>query len=277
MAAIILWVVGVVLALLWIFLRPGRFAQAQKAPFYGVNHAHRGLHTRDKSVPENSLAAFRAAVAAGYGMELDIQLSSDGAVVVFHDSTLDRVCGVHGRVDAFTLAQLREMRLCGTQEGIPLLTEVFSVVQGRTPIIIELKRGPHNDELCRKGLALMRDYTRRWNGPFCVESFDPGIVRWFKKHAPDILRGQLTDAPRNFTDETPFVRFALGNLLTNVAARPQFIAYGPGKKPPLARLAEAMGAIRVCWTVRPEDDIRAKEAENDAVIFEYYTPAVKFK
>ena len=214
-----MWVLAVCIVLLWLFLRPGRYGEAQKQLVYGVNHAHRGLHTKDKTVPENSLPAFRAAAEAGYGVELDIQLSRDGQVVVFHDDTLDRVCGVHGRVDEFTFEELRGMRLCGTQETIPLLTEVFEVMGGRT----------------------------------------------------------LSDAPASFRDEPKPLAFALGCLFTNVLARPQFIAYGPGKKPWTARLAEAMGAIRVCWTVRPEDDINAKEAENDAVIFEFYHPAPKYK
>ena len=275
--AIVLMVIGVLIILLWFFLRPGRYTEAQKAMVYGVNHAHRGLHSRDKAVPENSLPAFRAAVGQGYGIELDIQLSQDGEVVVFHDDTLDRVCGVHGRVDAFSFAQLRDMRLCSTGETLPLLTEVFDVVQGKTPIIIELKTGPRRAELCERALPLMRQYEKQYGGVYCIESFDPRIVRWFKKKAPDILRGQLTDRPQNFEHEPWVLKMALGNLLTNVAARPQFIAYGPGKKPPLARLAEAMGAIRVCWTVRPEDDVAAKEEENDAVIFEFYTPKPKFK
>lgn len=96
--AVFLWVLAVCIVLLWLFLRPGRYGEAQKQLVYGVNHAHRGLHTKDKTVPENSLPAFRAAAEAGYGVELDIQLSRDGQVVVFHDDTLDRVCGVHGRV-----------------------------------------------------------------------------------------------------------------------------------------------------------------------------------
>lgn len=272
--AVFLWILAVCLILFWFLLRPGRYDAAQREMVLGVNHAHRGLHTQDKSVPENSLPAFRAAVQAGYGIELDIQLSKDGEVVVFHDDTLDRVCGVHGRVDAYTLEQLREMRLCGTEETIPLLTEVFEVIGGKVPLIIELKMGPRNDELCRKGLALMRAYS----GPFCIESFDPRIVCWFRKNAPDILRGQLTDRPCNFKGQAnPIAAFALGHLFTNVLARPQFIAHGPGKKTWSARLAESMGALRFCWTVRPGDDIAAKQEENDAVIFEFYHPETKFR
>lgn len=266
-------IAAILLVLIWFVLRPGRFSDAQRRMVSGVNHAHRGLHSKDKSVPENSLPAFRAAAENGYGVELDIQLSKDGQVVVFHDDTLDRVCGVHGRVDAFTLAELRAMRLCGTDETIPLLTEVFDVMAGKTPMIIELKTGPRNHELCEKGLALMRAYQ----GPYCVESFDPRIVRWFRKNAPDILRGQLADAPRSYEGQPKLLGFVMGCLLSTWYARPQFIAYGPGKKPWTARLAEALGALRVCWTVHPQDDVAAKEAENDAVIFEFYRPAPRYR
>lgn len=258
-------------------LAPGRYTPAQRAMVEGVNFAHRGLHTPDGTVPENSLPAFRAAVEQGYGMELDIQLSKDGRVVVFHDDTLDRVCGVHGRVDAFSLEQLRAMRLCGTQEGIPLLEEVFALVRGRAPIIVELKTGPRRIELCEKALVLLRAYAREYGAAFCVESFDPRIVAWFRRSAPDILRGQLSNQPASFSGKPWPMRQALGCLLTNVLARPQFIAYGPGKKPPLARLAEALGPLRVCWTVRPGDDIGEKERCNDGVIFEFYHPAPRFR
>ena len=252
-------------------LAPGR---GKAGVFGGLNCAHRGLHTKDRATPENSLPAFRAAADAGYGIELDVQLSKDEAVVVFHDDTLDRVCGVHGRVDAFTLQELREMRLCGTEEGIPLFTEVLDAVGGRSPLIVELKTGPRNDLLCRKTLALLRAYQ----GAYCIESFDPRIVAWFRRNAPDITRGQLSNPPEDFVSEgqSPLRSFLLGGVWLNFLARPHFIAYGPGPKPLSVRIAEVLGAFRVCWTVRPEDDIDAKQRENDCVIFEFYRPDVRF-
>ena len=268
---------GVLLVLVWLCVKPGRFTAAQAAPFSGVNYAHRGLYAQDQSVPENSLPAFAAAVENGYGMELDIQLSQDGEVVVFHDDTLARMCGTQGRVDAFPLAQLREMPLAGTAEHMPLLTEVFDTVAGKTPIIIELKTGPRNAELCQKGLALMRAYAQKYGGAFCVESFDARIVAWFRKHAPDILRGQLTDSPRTLGSGHPVLDFITGNLLSNLIARPQFIAHGPGRKTILARFAEACGAMPVYWTAKPGDDIAALEEHYVAVIFEHYAPKPKYK
>lgn len=275
----LLWVLlGVLLALVLLaalallFVAPSRPSAALLAPFARRCFAHRGLHTPDKSVPENSLSAFRRAVEAGYGIELDIQLSRDAEVVVFHDDTLDRVCGVQGRVDAFDLAALRQMRLCGTGEGIPLFSEVLAAVDGRAPLIVELKSGPRNRLLCEKALALLRGYQ----GDFCIESFDPRIVRWFRKNAPDLLRGQLSGPPHTF-DTLPAVGgFVLGNLLSDLICRPQFVAYDNKPKPFLVRLACRMGAARVVWTAREEADHQRLCGENDAIIFEFYRPDPRF-
>ena len=273
--AVFLWVLAVCIVLLWLFLRPGRYGEAQKQLVYGVNHAHRGLHTKDKTVPENSLPAFRAAAEAGYGVELDIQLSRDGQVVVFHDDTLDRVCGVHGRVDEFTFEELRGMRLCGTQETIPLLTEVFEVMGGRTPMIIELKTGRRNDELCEKGLALMRAY----NGPYCIESFDPRVVGIVRRQAPGLLRGQLADSYRSYrkTGAHPVPAFVFSHCLGNFLGRPDFIAWCPEKRNWAVRLCARLGAMMVMWTALPEHDTQKLEAENDAVIFQWYAPKQQYK
>jgi len=117
-------------------LAPGVANKRQKSPFMGTNFAHRGLHSRDKTVPENSLEAFRLAARQGYGVELDVQLTRDGHVVVFHDATLDRVCGVEGRVDELTYGELCKLRLCGSEYGIPLLSEVLAVIRNRGPSLL---------------------------------------------------------------------------------------------------------------------------------------------
>ena len=251
-------------------IAPGGATRRQKAPFYGVNFAHRGLHKRDKSVPENSLPAFERAAREGYGIELDVQLSKDGQVVVFHDDTLDRVCGVHGRVDAFDYSELKKMRLCGTEETIPLFTEVLKVIRGRGPLLVELKNGPRNRELCEKTYAILSDYR----GDVCIESFNPLIVAWFRLHARDLLRGQLAQPLRFYKGETSLAAgFLLSHGLMNFLARPQFIAYKIGYRPPTIRLAMALGAMRFGWTSHEPRN----EKGRDAVIFEFYKPRVKYK
>ena len=248
----ILLACGAAAAALPVFLlAPGHATKGQKAPFLGRNFAHRGLHSRDKSVPENSLKAFELASAAGYGMELDVQLTRDGQVVVFHDDDLRRVCGVEGKVWDYTFSELQKFPLCGTEERIPLFSDVLNTVGGRGAIICELKNGPHNRELCRKTYDLLAAYP----GEVCIESFNPLIVSWFRFHAPELLRGQLS------------------HCLLNFIARPQFIAYKLVKRPLSVRFAECLGAMKVAWTSHEPRN----EKGQDAVIFEFYRPRISFK
>ena len=262
---------GCLLAAPFVLLAPGQAPEFKKALFTGRNYAHRGLHSEDQSIPENSLPAFRLAAEAGYGMELDVQLSKDGQVVVFHDDTLDRACGVAARVDELDLEELQKLSLFGTEERIPLFSTVLELVNGRTPLIVELKNGPRNDELCEKTWALLRAYP----GAYCIESFNPLIVAWFRFHAPTVLRGQLAQLPEEYVRGGRKIAEALvlGNTLLNVAARPQFIAYRIGPRPLSVRFAEWLGAMPVGWTSHSRDS----EAGRDAVIFEYYRPDVRFK
>lgn len=253
-----------------VFLAPGKAARSQKAPFIGLNCAHRGLHSEDRSVPENSLEAFRLAAEAGYGIELDVQLSRDGQVVVFHDDTLNRVCGVDKRVDELDYDELKALRLCGTEHTIPLFTEVLKLVDCRSNLIVELKGGRRNDELCEK----TRDILDYYDGIFCVESFHPGIVRWFRKNAPDYLRGQLAMPMADYAKSlNPVLKFALCYGLTNLIARPQFIAYKIGPRPLSIRFAELLGAMRVGWTAHDP----SAEKGRHCVIFEFYTPWVRYR
>ena len=263
--------VGCAAALPIVLLAPGRASKKKKAPFEGRNFAHRGLHKADKSVPENSLEAFRCAAEQGYGMELDVQLSRDGQVVVFHDDTLNRVCGVDARVDELTFAELRELRLCGTEQTIPLFSEVLETVDGRGPLIVELKNGKRNRELCEKTYALLRTYR----GDACIESFNPLIVAWFRFHAPELLRGQLASPKEDYVRDgrSGLQSVVLSNTLLNVAARPQFIAYKLGPRPLGARVAELLGAMKVGWTAHDP----SAEKGRDAVIFEFYRPALRYQ
>ena len=249
---------------------PGRASKKDKKPFMYKNFAHRGLHKKDKTVPENSLAAFERASSYGYGIELDVQLSKDGQVVVFHDDTLNRVCGVDSRVDEKTYDELSKISLCGTTQTIPLFSEVLKTVRGRGPLIVELKNGKRNEERCEKTYALLEKYS----GEYCIESFNPFIVRWFKKDAPEVIRGQLANPPKDYNGEVgPITAVILGNCLLNFLSRPQFIAYKITPKPFTVKLCEALGAMKVAWTSHDW----VNEKFYDAVIFEFYKPKLKYK
>ena len=259
--------VGSAVALGGFLIAPERVDEDLYAPFQRRNIAHRGLHDMEKGIPENSLAAFNAACEAGYGSELDVQLTKDGQVVVFHDDDLKRVCGVDARVDSKTLEELEELKLNGTEQGIPLFAEVLAAVNGRTPLIVELKSGPNNDELCEKTYQLLAGYE----GEYCVESFDPRIVRWFRINAPEIVRGQLACPPEHYgKDADKTTSFLMGNCLMNFMGRPHFIAYEVTDLPITVKAAIKMGAKHVCWTSKSA----ANEEGCDTVIFEHYLPKV---
>ncbi len=238
--------------------------------FTGLFYAHRGLYDNERGVPENSLPAFRAAVEKGYGVELDVQLSADGQVVVFHDDTLDRVCGVHGNVIDRPLAELRELRLLGTEERMPLFADVLDVLAGgKGPVIVELKSGRRNAELCEK----TRDMLLRWPGVFCVESFDPRIVRWFRKNAPDFIRGQLAQPAADYADTvSPTAARLLAGCRFCFLTRPDFIAYKICARPPRVLRKRRRGTLLVAWT--SHDALRDAQ-DNDAVIFEHCLPPLR--
>lgn len=269
-----LFVTVLTVAILFIaIILPGNAPEVVRNKFYGRNYAHRGLHTKDQSVPENSLAAFAAAADAGYGIELDIQLSKDDQVVVFHDDTLQRACGVDKRVDELTYLELQELRLFGTNEPIPLLTDVFALVAQRVPLIVEVKTGRKNELLCKHALALIKQYP----GDVCVESFHPGIIDWFRVHDKTLFRGQLAAGASSFRSLPKIQAFMLSNLLTNFNTRPHFIAFRADEETALAKFVCKIGAMSVVWTVNDTMDYKHYEETHDAVIFEYYLPEPRFK
>ena len=248
-----------------IALKPGDVKAIED--YKGVCFAHRGLHNSER--PENSMAAFRAAVDAGYGIELDIRLSADGELVVFHDDTLDRVCGRCGRVDSFTTAELRQFRLCGTEEHIPTLSEVLSLVDGRVPLLIEIKEDVGRLEVSTAAAVFLKDYK----GRYIIESFNPFAIQNFKKLYPEIPCGILCESYIKKPELRRFSYVLAGAMATNIVCRPNFIAFNHNHKKSFAlRLARSLyGVPTVAWTVRSkEESAAAKKAGFDGVIFEDY-------
>ncbi len=262
-----------ILCFVLVLIAPGKSTKEMRSPFLNRNIAHRGLHTKDKKTPENSMLAFQAAIKAGYGIEFDIQLTKDEKIVVFHDDTLRRVCNVDGRVDDYTYQELQAFSLCNTDQKIPLFSDFLKLVNGQVPLIVELKNGRKNNLLCEKTYAMLKEY----HGDYCVESFQPLIVAWFKRNAPHLLRGQLSAGPKEFKGQLSRLQaFGLSRLLTNFVTRPHFISYHKEKHSLLVKLVDRMGAMRAVWTVRDDDDIHQIESRNDIVIFEFYQPPIKY-
>lgn len=263
---------GILLLVILYFLMilPSRGDAQMIDRFSNAYYAHRGLYNADQSVAENTLEAFKRACDKGYGAELDIRFSKDGQIVVFHDDTLKRAAGIDRPVEAFTYQELSKIPLYGTNARIPLFSDVLAAVNGQIPLIIELKSGKQNRKLCEKAYAMLRDYR----GLYCIESFDPLMVRWFKKNAPEVFRGQLACSVGKAAKGLPkFVAFMASRCLFNFLSRPHFIAYELVKKKPLSvRLSEKLGAVPVCWTSNDPKDAE----KNQLVIFEHCEPPATF-
>lgn len=254
------------------YLQKQGFEVRGKAEYFmHRNFAHRGLHDMDRSIPENSLMAFAAAVGEGYGIELDVQLSKDGQVVVFHDDTLNRVCGVDGRVDAYDYDELKEFSLLGTMQHIPLFTEALELIgTGDGPLIVELKSGSRNSELCEKTYNILRQYQ----GKYCIESFNPFIVRWFKQNVPEVFRGLLAASKEEYMPTYPaLIAKLLSNCTLGFLCKPDFIAYQNVERPKQVLRMREKGTLLFAWTSRVPD---VDQAQNDAVIFENYRPSLLF-
>lgn len=233
-------------------------------------YAHRGLH--DETKPENSMSAFRAAVAQGYGIELDVHLLKDGTLAVIHDGTLLRTTGQEGRVEELDAQDLWNYRLEGTQELIPIFREVLDMVNGQVPLIIELKCVNNNyDALCKAVCHRLDQYK----GLYCVESFDPRCVRWLKKHRPDIMRGQLAENYFRSKVKIPLIlRLVMSCQMLNFLTRPHFVAYKFADRKHLGNtlVKKLWGATRVAWTVQNKEEFIQAKKEGWIPIFENFRP-----
>ena len=253
----------VALALVYLFLIRPR-AKKAKNPVLLCEYAHRGLH--GDGVPENSLVAFDLACREGYGIELDVQLSRDGEVVVFHDATLTRMTGVGKKVCELDSDELSQLSLGDTDSKIPTLSEVLRQVDGRVPLLVEMKGENTSTALVPRLACILREYT----GPYCIESFNPLLIHEMKKHLPDAYYGQLyTDVCRDKKKRSA-LNIALTLMATNCLSRPDFISYNKRDRHtlPVILTTKLFRARKFVWTVKGEDEISLARKYKELAIFE---------
>lgn len=261
----VLFLAVILLYLFAIFPRLSRRKDMRR--FRHTMFAHRGYHCREKGIPENSMAAFRAALERGYGIEIDLHLTTDGHLVVFHDDTLERICGRPDRVESLTCKELTSCCLCGTSETIPTFDEVLSLVKGRVPLLIELKIPDASVHICEETLTRLSHYQ----GPCLIQSFNTIGIRWFRLHAPHILRGQLSsNLTRSQSKEAWLLRFMVKHLLSNFLSRPDFISYKLNDLPVvnvwiLKHIFQVPVAV---WTLKTPDMLKRGSQYFDMQIFE---------
>lgn len=258
---------AVVIFLLYalIFVRP-RAGKPQSASLL-CGYAHRGLHDGNTgNTPENSLSAFEKACQAGYGIELDVQLSRDGVVMVFHDYTLIRMTGKDGKVAEYDAAELQKLSLANTEQKIPTFSEVLSLVNGRVPLLIELKGESFDSSLCPKVAEILKSYE----GDYCIESFNPLLIKNMRKLMPDVFYGQLyTNVVRDKKKKS-----ALNIILTlmgfNFLARPDFVAYNIEDRSsfPVWLTTKLYKAEKFIWTARSREEYDKAHVLSEHPIFE---------
>ena len=231
--------------------------------------AHRGLHDKGLNIPENSLAAFKRSADNGFGAEFDVRLSKDLKPVIMHDSTVDRMTGTHGKINEMTGEKLSGLKLGGTEERIPLLKDVLELVNGRVPLLIELKTdGGNYIKLCRECFKLLDHYK----GDYAVESFDPRVLWWMRRNRPNVGRGQLAAGE----GISPLIfKIILKHLCLNFLSKPHFIAYD-------TRHIEKTCAPVICnklfgcrlyaWTVTDNKTLKKYRSSEISSIFEGFIP-----
>lgn len=236
--------------------------------------AHRGLHDAARGVIENSAGAVRAAIAANYGIEVDVQVSGDGEAMVHHDDVLGRLTEGEGRLDQLTAAALKRVPFRGSDEHMMTLGDLCDLVDGRVTMLVELKSRFDGDARLPVRVAAVLD---GYHGPVAPMSFDPRQLAWLRQKSPRLPRGIIAAKyrPHPYWDLMPtWMRYGMGYLLTALTASPQFVAYAVANLPALAPLAarHVFGLPLLTWAVRTEAERRVAAHWADQMIFEGFRP-----
>ena len=263
-------VITVLMILYLLAIMPRLGNRKARLDFLGVYYAHRGLHNNESKAPENSLAAFKKAVEAGYGIEMDVQLTKDKVPVVFHDFTLKRICGKEGKVCDYTFQELKEFKLCGSEERIPAFEQVLKLVGGKVPLIVELKVEWTDISVCPLADEMLRNYK----GLYCIGSFNPLALFWYRRHHSDVVRGQLSDGFLKSGEFKGILYVFLQNLMLNWITKPDFIAYNHRYADVCARkiCRSLYKNMAVAWTIKSQQELEKARNKFDIFIFDSFIP-----
>ena len=279
---VIIILVSICLLYLWM-IHPQNLKDEKWEGFRHYYYAHRGLHDSQSNIPENSMAAFLKAVENGYGIELDVQLTKDGIPVIFHDGKTGRLLRdekgavVNKVLTELTLEELERYHLLASEEKVPLFEDVLKLVDGKVPLIVELKVANSSTDtngLCSKADLLLQKY----HGLYCVESFHKAFVNWYHKNRPDIIRGQLAERPNAQAKGKMCIAMTIMQyLLTNFITRPNFIAYNHHNRHNLSRMLChcLFRNPAVAWTIRSKEELEDNCKYFDYFVFEHFIPNSK--
>ena len=233
--------------------------------------AHRGLHDVSRGIVENTASAFAGAIAKGYAIECDLQLTRDGEAVVFHDDHLERLTEGRGMVKDLTVAEMRGLAIRRSQDRVQTLGELLAQVKGQVPLIIEIKSHWDGDQrLARRALEVLESYR----GPHCLMSFDPDVVEAVRRISPDTIRGIVAErAFDSYYDALPFRTQMELRCFSHVSrTRPDFVSFSFDELPwaPVSAL-RAAGMPVISWTIRSPGEAWTALRHSDQVTFEGFT------
>lgn len=266
----IIIILAVLTILYFLAIMPRLGNRKARRDFLGVYYAHRGLHDNASDAPENSLAAFKKAAEAGFGIEMDVQLTKDKIPVVFHDFTLNRICGKDGKVCDYTFQELKELKLCGSEEKIPGFAQALEIVGGKVPLIVELKVEWTDISVC----PLVDEMLRNYKGLYCIESFNPLALFWYRRHHSDVVRGQLSDGFLKSGEFKGILYVFLQNLMLNWVTKPDFVAYNHKYADVHARkiCRSLYRNMAAAWTIKSQKELENARNQFDIFIFDSFIP-----
>ena len=236
--------------------------------------AHRGLHAKQDDVIENSPSAARAAIAHGFAIECDIQRSSDGDAVVFHDEALERLTGQTGLVETFSAAELQQIDLLGTRDTIPTLREFLTLINGRVPLICEIKSGFHGDtRLAERADDIVRDYV----GPLAFKSFDPDMLRCLRARGCPRPLGIVAESVYDDPEWDVLTRSQkrdMANMVHYPDTRPDFLSFWVRDLPSASSVLfrHGLNLPVMTWTVRTQEQRAHAALHADQMVFEGFRP-----
>ena len=262
-----------IIAVLWVLaLSPGRGRRERMAAFSKRTIAHRGLHDNSSCAPENTLAAFGKAVEAGYGFELDVRLTADDRLVVCHDDSLERAAGISRSVSGLTYRELCEVNLFGSDQHVPLFSDVLAKAAGKVPLIVEIKSEDFAG--AKKISSMTQALLDRYSGVYCIESFNPAVLFWYKKNRPAVLRGQLAERFSGKAFPDCMLTFLLSSCFFNFLTKPDFIAYDY-RHAGLIRfrlIRDLYHPVFAAWTIKSQKQMELAGRNFQIMIFDSFIP-----
>lgn len=255
-------------------LLPNEKRQERMKEFEDTYYAHRGLFNNDENEPENSMIAFKKAVLRGYGIELDVRLTKDEELVVFHDATLRRMCGIDKFVNECSYDELKAYKLSDSYETIPKLEEVLKEIDGRVPLIVEIKANKGVKKITKKLSEIMEGYK----GNYCIKSFNPYVLFRYRMIRPEVLRGQLSLGYMGKKAKTTgYEVLFISCIILNLFIRPDFISvnYKMVKQWPYKLCKKLCPVTKAGWTIRSKEELLEAEKYFQMIIFDGFIPIKK--